>query len=282
MCRSALRSSTARSSASLRSVMSTATPSNLLARCPSPPVRAPRSSARRHRVPARGTRRRAPRRSRAPFSRRARDARDPPDAPSRGLPRTRSAARPACRRGAADACRRRIWSRATSQIHMESRAARAARFICFWLSSSAVAIRRRDRRSMRSAAISPAWNSRIANPSGNLAPVPVPRRSARETSRSVSAGSRRSSIPQRRSARQSTTGTLVNEDRRDRRRRRAVQQAHDEGAGLRRLIFVGRHVAADDAGAEKGIERPIDRRRGGGADELGRLGAAWPPDRRRR
>ena len=40
---------------------------------------------------------------------------------------------------------------------------------------------------------------------------------------------------------------------------------------LLRLVFVGGHVAADDAGAEEGVERSVDRGCGGGTDELDRL-----------
>ena len=90
MCRSAARSSTARSSASLRSVMSSATPSKC---SPLPFSARPRAAIQRTvavRFRAPGIRRRAPRRSRAPFARRGRAARDPPDAPSRGPRRTRS------------------------------------------------------------------------------------------------------------------------------------------------------------------------------------------------
>ena len=93
---------------------------------------------------------------------------------------------------------------------------------------------------------------------------------------------RRSSMPQRRIWRQSTIGTRGHRCRHDLRRRRAVQEAHDDRSGLLRLVLVSRHVAAYDAGADERIERAVDRDRGCLRDAFGRLGAACSPHRRRR
>ena len=169
------RSCDARSSASLRSVMSTRDAEQLpiLARFRSSARRDPAHAAVGYR--RRGTRRR----TRSPVASAVshgafqilairRDAR-PRDLLERYRLRCRVAA---CRHECVVA---RTSSAGHVPDHIESCAARAARLICFWASSSADAVRRRERRSRSRAAINPACNIRMRDTRGDLAPILVPR-----------------------------------------------------------------------------------------------------------
>ncbi len=66
-------------------------------------------------------------------------------------------------------------------------------------------------------------------------------------------------------------GHIGDRHRRDLRRRGAVQEAHDDRPGLLRLVVVRRHVASDDAGAQEGFERSVDRGGGRRRDTFDRL-----------
>ena len=193
MCRSAVRSSAARSSVSLRSVMSIATPSSS-GRRPSPCVRVPRSSdvaVGWH--PILDVELFA---GREAFLTASSSRRDPPGGSWRGRSRMRSPFS-----GGLAADERRSCpepGRGRRPRPRREPAALAARFIRFWLSSSAVAIRWRDRRWIRSAAISPACNSRMAMPWKSRADIGPSGRLA--VPHDGIGGQRRSSMPQRRSA----------------------------------------------------------------------------------
>ena len=225
MCRSALRSSTARNSASLRSVMSTATPSICwrVALFGASARRDPAHAAIGYRHAVLDVELVARRHGLS--ARRARDARDPPRCV---VSRTFSKAiggpcgLPARRRGAV---RRRTLSRG----HVPHRTSKASP------------------RSPRDSSASGSPPARVAirlprspldEQGGDQSRLEQQDRRIRGRSRAntvshavgsrnltmVSAGSRRSSMPQRRTARQSTTGTFLIEHRSDRRRRGAVQQ----------------------------------------------------------
>ena len=257
MCRSALRSSTARNSARLRSVMSMATPTSCW---PSFFSARPRAAIQRTSPSAATTR----------YS----TSISSPVASAFLTARSSSPRSPGCaafedvlesdRRVGAGLTRTRVRRNLVAGHVPDPRGkpCRARRQIHpplgFLQGCRDAALRSTFNEKRRN---QPGLKHQDRNADGNLAPVPVPCGRFAKPHVGIAGQQVLVDSPTAKCA-PVDHGHVDERGRGDRRWRRAVQQAHHEGAGLGRLVVVGGHIAADYAGAYERIERPIDRRRG--------------------
>ena len=143
--------------------------------------------------------------------------------------------------------------------------------MCCSLRASAAAVRRRRRRSSSSATMRPAWSSITHAGDEYLSAVGLPERGFLEMHDRVGRHGLRGNAP----ALQLPPVDL------QRRRHRRGQRQRGRGSAIEQRDrglcaeapdgVVARHAAADDARADEGRERPVDRRRRSGGDELGGL-----------